>query len=152
MKGEAKVTLPKAYCISLPHDTVIWTCIVFTRVLFWLHVSFLSVMDGKLAQWNQSLWLTWLWLPILLTRRTWPPVTSLFPKLKMNLKGRFETVPDIERELQAVLDSIKENYFQCLWNVGEMKRFYRGIRFQWNYFEGDCSQNWVSYASIYFLT
>jgi transposase len=38
---------------------------------------------------------------------------ALFPKLKMKLKGpRFETVPDIQRESQAVLDSIKENDFQ----------------------------------------
>jgi hypothetical protein len=30
----------------------------------------------------------------------------------MKLKGRcFETVPDIQRELQAVLDSIEENDF-----------------------------------------
>jgi hypothetical protein len=37
---------------------------------------------------------------------------DLFPKLKMKLKGRrFETVSDVERELQAVLDSIKENDF-----------------------------------------
>jgi hypothetical protein len=37
---------------------------------------------------------------------------ALFPKLKMNLKGRhFETVSDIQRESQAVLDSIKENEF-----------------------------------------
>jgi hypothetical protein len=35
---------------------------------------------------------------------------ALFPKLK--LKGRrFETVSDIQRESQAVLDSIKENDF-----------------------------------------
>jgi histone-lysine N-methyltransferase SETMAR len=33
-----------------------------------------------------------------------------FPKLKMKLKGRhFETVSDIQRESQVVLDSIKEN-------------------------------------------
>jgi hypothetical protein len=32
---------------------------------------------------------------------------ALFPKLKMKLKGRhFETVSDIQRDLQAVLDSI----------------------------------------------
>jgi hypothetical protein len=32
--------------------------------------------------------------------------------MKMKLKGRhFETVPDIERELQAVLNGIKENDF-----------------------------------------
>jgi transposase len=37
---------------------------------------------------------------------------ALFPKLKMKLKGRhFETVSDIQRELQAELDSIKENDF-----------------------------------------
>jgi hypothetical protein len=37
-------------------------------------------------------------------------VSSLFPKLKMKLKGRrFETVSDIQRESQAVLDSIKAN-------------------------------------------
>jgi hypothetical protein len=37
---------------------------------------------------------------------------ALFPKLKMKLKGRrFETVSDIQRESQAVLDSIKENDF-----------------------------------------
>jgi hypothetical protein len=37
---------------------------------------------------------------------------ALFPKLKMKLKGRcFETASDIQRELQAVLYSIKENDF-----------------------------------------
>jgi hypothetical protein len=37
---------------------------------------------------------------------------TLFPKLKMKLKGRqFEIVSDIQRESQAVLDSIKENDF-----------------------------------------
>jgi hypothetical protein len=37
---------------------------------------------------------------------------TLFPKLKMKLKGqRFETVADNQKELQAVLDSIKENVF-----------------------------------------
>jgi hypothetical protein len=35
----------------------------------------------------------------------------LFSKLKMKLKGRFETVSEIQRESQAVLDSIKENDF-----------------------------------------
>jgi hypothetical protein len=35
---------------------------------------------------------------------------ALFPKLKMKLKGRrSETVSDIQRELQVVLDIIKEN-------------------------------------------
>jgi hypothetical protein len=36
---------------------------------------------------------------------------AFFPKLKMKLKGRFETVSDNQRESQVVLDSIKENYF-----------------------------------------
>jgi hypothetical protein len=36
----------------------------------------------------------------------------LFPKLKRKLKGQsFETVSDIQRELQAVLGSFKENDF-----------------------------------------
>jgi hypothetical protein len=36
----------------------------------------------------------------------------LFPKLKMKLKGwRYKTRSDIQKELQAVLDSIKENDF-----------------------------------------
>jgi hypothetical protein len=37
---------------------------------------------------------------------------ALFPKMKTKLKGRhFETVSAIQRESQAVLDSIKENDF-----------------------------------------
>jgi transposase len=36
---------------------------------------------------------------------------ALFPKLKMKVKGHFDTVSDIQRELQAVLVSIKENEF-----------------------------------------
>jgi hypothetical protein len=38
--------------------------------------------------------------------------SPLFPKLKIKLTGRsFETVSDIQRESQAVFDSIKENDF-----------------------------------------
>jgi hypothetical protein len=41
-----------------------------------------------------------------------PSDFTLFPKLKMKLKGRrFETVSGIQRESQAVLDSIKESDF-----------------------------------------
>jgi hypothetical protein len=37
---------------------------------------------------------------------------NFFPKLKMKLEGRhFETVSDIQRESQDVLNSIKENDF-----------------------------------------
>jgi hypothetical protein len=41
-----------------------------------------------------------------------PSDFALFSKLKVTLKGRrFETVSGIQRESQAVLDSIKENNF-----------------------------------------
>jgi hypothetical protein len=37
---------------------------------------------------------------------------DLFPKLKMKLKGRrFETMSDIQRKSQTVLDSIEQNHF-----------------------------------------
>jgi hypothetical protein len=42
---------------------------------------------------------------------------ALFPKLKTQLKGRFETVSDIQTESQAVLDSIKENDFPGAFEV-----------------------------------
>jgi hypothetical protein len=46
------------------------------------------------------------------------PVILLFPKFKMKLKGRrFERVSDIQRKLQAVLDSIKENNFHSAFDV-----------------------------------
>jgi hypothetical protein len=44
---------------------------------------------------------------------------ALFPKLKMKLKGRrFETASHIQRELQMVLDSIKENDFHSALKCG----------------------------------
>jgi hypothetical protein len=55
----------------------------------------------------------------------------------MKLKGRrFETVSDIQREPQAVLDSIKENYFHSAFEAWG-KRWDRCIRSQEDYFEGD---------------
>jgi hypothetical protein len=43
---------------------------------------------------------------------------TLFPKLKMKLEGRrFETMSDIQRESQAVLNSIKENDFNGAFEV-----------------------------------
>jgi hypothetical protein len=66
---------------------------------------------------------------------------ALFPKLKMKLNGqRFETVSDIQRESQAVLDSIQENDFRGAFEAWK-KRRNRCIRSQGDYFEGDCSQN-----------
>jgi histone-lysine N-methyltransferase SETMAR len=66
---------------------------------------------------------------------------ALFHKLKMELKGRrFETVPDIQREWQAALDSIKGNDFHGAF-VARKKRCDRCIRSQGDYFIGDGSQN-----------
>jgi hypothetical protein len=43
---------------------------------------------------------------------------ALFPKLKMKLKGRcFEKVSHIQRESQAVLNSIKEWLPRCFWTM-----------------------------------
>jgi hypothetical protein len=66
---------------------------------------------------------------------------ALLPKLKTKLKGRrFETVSDIQRESQAVLDNIKENDFQGAFETWK-KLLDHCIRSQGNYFEGDSSQN-----------
>jgi hypothetical protein len=56
----------------------------------------------------------------------------LFPQLKMKLKGRrFETVSDIQRELQVILDSIKENGSTALLkrgkNMGSLHVFQRRL-------------------------
>jgi hypothetical protein len=66
---------------------------------------------------------------------------ALFPKLKIKLKGQsFDTVSDIQRELQAVLESIKENDFHGASEVWK-KQWDRCIHSQGDYFEGDGSQN-----------
>jgi hypothetical protein len=66
---------------------------------------------------------------------------ALFTKLKMKLKGqRFEAVSDIQRESQAVLDSIKENGFHYAFEVWK-KRWVLCIHSQGDYFERDGSQN-----------
>jgi hypothetical protein len=69
---------------------------------------------------------------------------ALFPKLRMKLKGgRFETMSDIQRELQVVHDSIKENDFHGAFEVWK-KQWARCICSQGDYFVGDGSQNLVS--------
>jgi hypothetical protein len=69
---------------------------------------------------------------------------ALFPKLKTKLKGRrFETVSNIQRESQAVLDSIKENDFHGAFEVWK-KRCDHCVRSQGDYSEGEGSQNCVS--------
>jgi hypothetical protein len=62
---------------------------------------------------------------------------ALFPKLKMKLNGlRFETVSDIQRESQVILDSIMENYSHGASEAWK-KQWDPCIRSQGNYFEGD---------------
>jgi hypothetical protein len=59
----------------------------------------------------------------------------------MKLKGRrFETMSDIKREWQEVLDSSKENNFHGAFEAWE-KRWDSYIHSQGDYFEGDGSQN-----------
>jgi hypothetical protein len=66
---------------------------------------------------------------------------ALFPKLKIKLKERrFERVSDIQKESQAILDSVKENDFHGAFEAWE-KRWDRCIRSQGDYFEGDGSRN-----------
>jgi histone-lysine N-methyltransferase SETMAR len=56
-----------------------------------------------------------------------PCDVSLFRKLKMKLKGRrFETVSDVQREFQVVLDTIKENDFHSAFEAWK-KRWDRCI-------------------------
>jgi hypothetical protein len=73
-----------------------------------------------------------------------PPDFTLFPKLKIKLKGRrFETMSDIQRESQAVLDSIIENDFNGAFEAWK-KLWDHCMHSQGDYFEGDGSQNGVS--------
>jgi hypothetical protein len=59
----------------------------------------------------------------------------------MKLKGRrFETVSVIQRELQAVLDSIEENDFHGALEVWK-KLQNHCVRFQGDHFERDGKQN-----------
>jgi hypothetical protein len=78
---------------------------------------------------------------------------DLFPKLGIKLKGRrFETVSDIQRESQAVLDNIKENDFHGNFEAsgGGGGRWDRCVRSQGNYFEGDGSQISINMAAYLF--
>jgi hypothetical protein len=59
-------------------------------------------------------------------------------------------VSDIQRESQAVLDSIKENNFHG--NFKAWKKWWdRCICSQRDYFEGDGSQNWVKLSQHFFF-
>jgi hypothetical protein len=54
--------------------------------------------------------------------------------MKMKLKGRFETVPDIQNESQAVLDHIKDNDFHGAFDAWK-KLWNRCICSKRDYFE-----------------
>jgi hypothetical protein len=68
MRGEAKVTILQAYCISLPHNTVLWTRTVFTRVLSQLHVSFCLWWKAKLSNVTAS---SFAWSSVNLLLKPW---------------------------------------------------------------------------------
>jgi hypothetical protein len=55
----------------------------------------------------------------------------------------FETVSDIQRELQVVLDSVKLNDFHVAFEAWK-KRWDPRIHSQGDYFEGDGCQNLAS--------
>jgi hypothetical protein len=69
-----------------------------------------------------------------------PPWISLFPHLKIKLKGRhFETTEMIEAELQAVLKTLTEHNFQDTFKKWQ-KHCEWFIRAEGDCFEGDRGQ------------
>ena len=101
--------------------------------------STMTMRQPMLPSWLDGFWpiTTWLWCHILPTRPTLHPETFLFPKLKMKLKGRrFQTMEEIQAELQAVLNTLRENDFQeCFKNW--QRRWDRCQASEGDYFEGD---------------
>jgi hypothetical protein len=65
---------------------------------------------------------------------------SLFPKLKIKLKGcHFYTTEVIKAESQAVLNTFKERDFQDEFKKS-LKNWELCIHAEEDYFEGDCGQ------------
>ena len=66
-----------------------------------------------------------------------PSDILLFPQLKMKLKGRsFQRLEEIQSEMQAVLNTLRENDFQeCFKNW--QRRWDRCQVSEGDYFEGD---------------
>ncbi|PNF23921.1 hypothetical protein B7P43_G12846 [Cryptotermes secundus] len=61
----------------------------------------------------------------------------LFPKMKINLKGRgFDTVEEIQAEMQTVLNTLTKKDFQDAFQKGQ-KRWDQCMHSQGIYFEGD---------------
>jgi hypothetical protein len=68
------------------------------------------------------------------------PYFSLFPRLKIKLKGRhFDTVELIEAESQTVLNTATEHELKDAFKKWQ-KRWERRIRAEGDYFEGDGGQ------------
>ena len=66
-----------------------------------------------------------------------PSDFSLFPKLKMKLKGRsFQTLEEIQTESQSVLNTLRENDFQERLKNWQ-RRWNRCQASEGDYFEGD---------------
>jgi len=64
----------------------------------------------------------------------------LFPKMKLQLKGRrFDTVEEIQRESQNVLGRLREDDLQHVFQQWQW-RWDRCVTAQGDYFEGDASQ------------
>jgi hypothetical protein len=64
----------------------------------------------------------------------------------------FEAVSDIQRELRAVLDSIKENDFHGAFEAWKKSWDWCILCSQGDYLEADVGQNWISYAIASFFT
>jgi hypothetical protein len=61
----------------------------------------------------------------------------LFPKIKLNLKGRrFDTIEEIQAESQRVLDTVTEKDFQKAFQKWR-RQWDRCLHAGRNYFEGD---------------
>jgi hypothetical protein len=61
----------------------------------------------------------------------------LFPKMKLNLKGRrFDTIEGIQAESRRVLDSLTEKNFQEAFQIWR-RRWDRYLHAGGNYFEGE---------------
>ena len=64
----------------------------------------------------------------------------LFPKMKLQLKGRrFDGLEDIQRESQNVLDKLQEQDFQHVFQQWQ-RHWVRRVAAQGDYFEGDAAQ------------
>jgi hypothetical protein len=66
-----------------------------------------------------------------------PANVFLFPKMKMQLKGRrFHTAAEIQRKSQKFMDSFTQNYFKAAFQQWQ-ERCGQCMAAQGDYFEGD---------------